>query len=73
MKRLAVRKTKKKRKLRKLTLFILILFIGVISFGGYKIFQTYNAASKSYNDLGREKSDLRDQTVTISKDLFLFY
>ena len=68
MKRLAVRKTKKKRKLRKLTLFILILFIGVISFGGYKIFETYNAASKSYNDLGREKSDLRDQTVTISKD-----
>lgn len=69
MNRLAVKKVKKKRKVRKFVLFTLIIALGLIGFGGYKFYQTYTAASKSYNDLGgREKSNLREEVVTISKD-----
>ncbi|HEY4599695.1 MAG TPA: LCP family protein [Cerasibacillus sp.] len=69
MNRLAVRKVKKKRKVRKFVLLSLVLVLGLIGFGGYKFYKTYNAASKSYNDLdGREKSELREEVVTISKD-----
>ncbi|GEN32230.1 LCP family protein required for cell wall assembly [Cerasibacillus quisquiliarum] len=69
MNRLAVKKVKKKRKVRKFVLFTLIIALGLIGFGGYKFYQTYTAASKSYNDLGgREKSKLREEVVTISKD-----
>ncbi|WBX81939.1 LCP family protein [Virgibacillus salarius] len=31
-------------------------------------FKTYQAASNSYDDLGRDKSDLRDKAVSINKD-----
>lgn len=69
MNRLAVKKVKKKRKVRKFVLFTFIIALGLIGFGGYKFYQTYTAASKSYNDLGgREKSNLREEVVTISKD-----
>lgn len=62
---------KKKRRVRRLRValfIILLLFLGIVGFGGYLAVQTMQAASESYNDLGREKSDLRDTAVSISDD-----
>ncbi|SHH63030.1 LCP family protein [Virgibacillus chiguensis] len=66
--RILVRKKKKKKRTRKLLLVIILLFLTLIGFGGYMAIQTLQAASDSYDDLGRDKSDLRDQAVSISKD-----
>ncbi|NBJ68815.1 LytR family transcriptional regulator [Roseburia sp. 1XD42-34] len=66
--RILVRKRKKKRRRRKLLLVIVLLFLTLIGFGGYMAIQTLQAASDSYDDLGRDKSDLREKAVSISKD-----
>ncbi|HLR80892.1 MAG TPA: LCP family protein [Bacillota bacterium] len=68
MKRVVVRKKTKKKRLRKFFLLVLFIFVGLVGFGGYYVFQTFQAAGESYDDLGREKSDLRDSAVSISKD-----
>lgn len=68
MNRRVVRQKVRKRKLRKIPLFIMILVVTTICYGVYLAVQTYQAASKSYDDLGREKSDLREEVVSISND-----
>lgn len=59
-------KTWKKRILLSI-LFLLILVIGI---GSYLLFHTYHAANNSYNGLERqgEKSELRNEAVTIGED-----
>lgn len=62
---------RKKRKIRRRRLFffiIILMFIGLLGIGGYAAVQTMMAASKSYDDLGREKSALRAEAVSISDD-----
>lgn len=59
---------RRKRRLRRLLLVVIILFLSVIGFGVYLAYQTLQAASDSYDDLGRDKSDLRDDYVSISTD-----
>lgn len=67
MDRQELRKNKKKKRRRRLLLIVIILFLLLISFGAYSVFNTYKAASGSYDDLGRDKSDLRENPVTISE------
>lgn len=67
MERHELRKMKKKKRRRRILLVIVLLFVIVISFGAYSILKTYKAASESYDDLGREKSDLRENPVNISE------
>lgn len=67
-------KKRKRKKLRKSIIFFLLFLLLVV--GGSVIYftvQTINAANKAYNDLGREKSNLREETVSVKKILFLFY
>ncbi|MBN8193771.1 LCP family protein [Bacillus sp. NTK074B] len=62
-------KRRKKRKILKrvfLLLFIAIAFVGSIL--GYLMFQSYQAASDTYDDFGRDKSKMRDEAVTILED-----
>lgn len=62
-------KKRNKRRIVKrvfLLLFIAIAFIG--SFFGYLMFQSYQAASDTYDDIGRDKSKMREEAVTILKD-----
>ncbi|MGM8213608.1 LCP family protein [Virgibacillus sp. W0430] len=59
---------KRKRRIRHVLLIVIILFLSLLGFGAYLAYQTYQAASDSYDDLGRDKSDLRDDQVAISKD-----
>ncbi len=61
-------RTVKKKKIRKTVLLILIAIIAVVGYGIYMAVTTYMAASNSYDDLGREKSALRDEAVSIRKD-----
>lgn len=69
MNRRRMRKIKtKKRRIKKLSLLILFLIFSFIGYGGYLAYQTLQAASDSYDDLDREKSDLRDEVVSISDD-----
>jgi polyisoprenyl-teichoic acid--peptidoglycan teichoic acid transferase len=69
MERVLVRRRKKrKRRIRRFLLLILLLLVFVLGVGGYMVFQTFQAASDSYDDLGRDKSDLRDEAVSISDD-----
>ncbi|MCF3942670.1 LCP family protein [Oceanobacillus alkalisoli] len=67
-KRVVRRKRKKVRRLRVFLFIVLLLFLGVVGFGGYLAVQTMQAASESYDDLGREKSELREEAVSISND-----
>ncbi|WP_096272587.1 LCP family protein [Paucisalibacillus globulus] len=63
------KKVKRKRRLRTSFVVFLIIFFSLLGFGTYIALQTYQAASSSYNDLGgREKSDKREEAVSISKD-----
>lgn len=70
MGRILVKKRKRKMKkgIRKFLLIVLILFFLLIGFGVYLAIQTMQAASDSYDDLDRVKSELRDETVSISSD-----
>lgn len=62
-----VMRKKKKRRIRKRVLFILlpivIIFFGVLGYGVHLYVQAQNAVSNSYEDDGREKSDLREGQV----------
>lgn len=65
------RKIEKKKRNRKRFLYtILSIFVLVVGFAVYFVYQTLQAAGESYNDLGREKSDLRDSKVSIKNDPF---
>ncbi|WP_299094711.1 LCP family protein [uncultured Metabacillus sp.] len=71
MNRKQMKKIKKKKKrpiLRRLLFLALLLLICVGGYLGYVFYQTFEAANESYDDLGREKSKLRDQAVSISND-----
>ncbi|WP_175640266.1 LCP family protein [Metabacillus schmidteae] len=63
-----VKKKKKRPILRRLLFFTLLLLIGIGSYVGYVFYQTLEAANNSYDDLGREKSKLRESAVSISND-----
>jgi len=63
-----VKKKKKRPILRRLLFLALVLLIGIGSYVGYVFYQTLEAANNSYDDLGREKSKLRDSAVSISND-----
>src|SRR5699024_7035137 len=67
--RVLVRRKKRRIRRFRLALFtVIILFLGMIGVGGYVAMQTMQAAGESYDDLGREKSDLRETVVSISDD-----
>ncbi|MCM3653586.1 LCP family protein [Metabacillus litoralis] len=63
-----VKKKKKRPILRRLLFLALLLFLCVGGYIGYVFYQTFAAANESYDDLGREKSRLRDYAVSISND-----
>ncbi|QKY70407.1 LCP family protein [Lentibacillus sp. CBA3610] len=66
--RMEIRKQKKKKRRRRILYPLLIIFLLMTGGVGYMIVQTYTAASESYDDLDREKSDLRDEAVSVSDD-----
>src|SRR5690625_4535290 len=68
MKRRTERQHMKKRKLRKFSIFIILAVLLMVGFGGHYAFKTYQAASQSFDDLGRDKSAKREDAVSISKD-----
>lgn len=68
MGRVLIKKTRKKKRLKRFLLLIIIMLIALVGYGGYVAMQTLSAASNTYDDLGREKSDLRDAAVSISDD-----
>ncbi|WP_430790336.1 LCP family protein [Virgibacillus flavescens] len=65
-------KRNKKRKLRKRAYFILIpilaIFISLLSYAAYLYTKADSVFSESYQDDGRDKSDLRDQAVDPAED-----
>jgi anionic cell wall polymer biosynthesis LytR-Cps2A-Psr (LCP) family protein len=63
-----VKKKKKRPILRRLLFLALVLLLGMGVYAGYVFYQTLQAANESYDDLGREKSKLRDYAVSISND-----
>ncbi|ALX49956.1 LCP family protein [Lentibacillus amyloliquefaciens] len=63
-----IRKQKKKKRRRRILYPMLVVFLLIAGGVGYMLFQTYTAASESYDDLDREKSDLRDKAVSIGDD-----
>ena len=68
MNRKQLKKEKKRRSRKRILYTLLSLFIVVAGFGIYFVYQTLQAASESYNDLGREKSELREEQVSIKSD-----
>ncbi|MDC3415244.1 LCP family protein [Aquibacillus sp. 3ASR75-11] len=65
------RNSKKPKTWVKRVLFLaILLFLVVISYGGYLAYQAYDAASDSYTDLERpdEKSERRETAVTIGEE-----
>lgn len=66
MKRHNLRKKKKKRSLlKKILLLFTLLFLIVGGYAGFLFYKTYQA---SFDDFGREKSDLREESVSVSND-----
>lgn len=70
----ATRGTLRKRKRRKsivkkIIAFIGIMFLAVMAYGGYVLYEAYSASQASYQMLNRgEKSDLRQNAVAVTKD-----
>ncbi|WP_328701031.1 LCP family glycopolymer transferase [Aquibacillus kalidii] len=63
------KKIKRKGLLKKVIISFFLLVVILLGGGGYLYFQAYKATSASFDDLGgREKSDLRVETVSIDKD-----
>ncbi|MBM7585772.1 LCP family protein required for cell wall assembly [Bacillus pakistanensis] len=66
---LKIKKRKSKRRIiKRILLSFLLIFTVAIGYFAYVFLETYQAASNSYDDIGREKSKLRDEAVTILKD-----
>ncbi|MEH7235752.1 LCP family protein [Bacillus sp. JJ1562] len=64
-------KKKKKRKRRILLRLLLFILIIILAFGGYVIYSAFKAANSSYEEIDRgNKSELREEEVTVSKDPF---
>ncbi|WP_417898886.1 LCP family protein [Bacillus haimaensis] len=65
------RRKNKNRVIKRILKFLLIICIIGLSYGGYVIFQTLQAANGAYTEIDRGgKSDLRDKEIKISKDPF---
>lgn len=67
------KKTHKRRRLRIKRIIMLVgLILTVLAvYGGYIIYNAYEAANQSFNELDRgEKSKLREEAVEVSKDPF---
>jgi len=66
MQRHELRKKKKKKSLlKKVLMLFTLVFLIVGGYAGFLFYKTYQA---SYDDIGRDKSDLRDEAVSISND-----
>lgn len=64
-----VKRKKKKSGLRRLLNFFLLLFFIVLGYAAYVTYQAYDASKSSYYSLDRgDKSELRDNAVTIADD-----
>ncbi|WP_078378880.1 LCP family protein [Sutcliffiella halmapala] len=60
---------KKKRRFRPFVVILLTVLLLGLSYGGYLFFSAIKAANHSYTELDRgDKSNLRDEEVTITKD-----
>ncbi|KGX86377.1 LCP family protein [Pontibacillus litoralis] len=59
---------KKKKRRRRVAMLLIIIFLSVGGYFAYTFAETYQAAKNSYDDLGREKSEFREEKVTISND-----
>jgi polyisoprenyl-teichoic acid--peptidoglycan teichoic acid transferase len=69
--RLRRRRRKKspfRRFLRFLLLVLLLFGISAVGYGGYLAYQVKSTADKSFNELDREKSDLRLEKVELGED-----
>ncbi|UAL47024.1 LCP family protein [Sutcliffiella horikoshii] len=64
------KKKRKGKRLKRVLLVFLTLFLAVVAYGGYLLFETYQAANNAYTELDREKSKYRDKEVEINKDPF---
>lgn len=70
MQRSEKRKQRKKQRKRRILFAVIILLLCIIGYGIYVTFDTYHALNETYDDLGREKSDLREAPISINKDPF---
>lgn len=71
MNRSQAKKKARKRKhpiLRRFLFFLLLVFVCVAGYLGWVFYHTLSAANESYDDLGRDKSKLRESAVSISND-----
>jgi len=66
MQRHELRKKKKRKSLlKKVLMLFTLVFLIVGGYAGFLFYKTYQA---SYDDIGRDKSDLREEAVSISND-----
>lgn len=71
MKKNSRAKSSKNRILKRILGLFLLCFLGIAGYATYLIYSSYEAANASYTTLQRgEKSKLRDEVVTVSKDPF---
>lgn len=70
MKRVEKHRKAKKQRRRKMALGILLFGLLIVGYGIYMVLDTFQAVNKSYDNLGREKSELREESVSIVKDPF---
>ncbi|WP_010197215.1 LCP family protein [Bacillus sp. m3-13] len=65
------RRNRKKRVLKRVLMFLVIVLLSVVAYGGYVFYQTFQAANSAYTEIDRgEKSNLRDKKIEIGKDPF---
>ncbi|CEE03042.1 transcriptional regulator [Caldibacillus thermoamylovorans] len=63
------RKTKRKKRKRLVILLpFLIILVSILSYGGFLYWKAHSAISDSFEDIGRDKSDLREKIVDPTKD-----
>jgi polyisoprenyl-teichoic acid--peptidoglycan teichoic acid transferase len=66
------RRRRRKKPLRRLARFVLFLsilfFASAVAYGGFLAYKVKTAADDSYQELKREKSDLRETKVTLGED-----
>lgn len=60
----------KKKNKKRIIITTLVLGFAIALYSGYVFFEAYQAASKTYDDLDREKSDLREEKVEIKDEPF---
>jgi polyisoprenyl-teichoic acid--peptidoglycan teichoic acid transferase len=66
------RRKRKKKPFRRLLRFVLVLtilfFVSAVAYGGFLAYKVKTAADDSYQELNREKSDLRETIVELGED-----